>query len=43
MNIGEVARSSTEMRDTLTTLAQPCNGDHRPDSPILKGLAQVPT
>jgi MerR family copper efflux transcriptional regulator len=29
----------TEMRDTLSHLAHACNGDHRPDCPILEGLA----
>lgn len=29
----------TEMRDTLTHLAKNCAGDHRPDCPILLGLA----
>ncbi len=29
----------TEMRTTLVTLAQACHGDHRPDCPILQGLA----
>jgi Cu(I)-responsive transcriptional regulator len=28
-----------EMRSTLVTLAQACHGDHRPDCPILQGLA----
>jgi len=32
----------TEMRTTLTTLAQACHGDHRPDCPILQGLATPP-
>jgi MerR family copper efflux transcriptional regulator len=32
----------TEMRDTLTTLANACQGDHRPDCPILQGLSDVP-
>jgi MerR family copper efflux transcriptional regulator len=30
----------TEMRDTLSHLAQACSGDHRPDCPILVGLAE---
>jgi MerR family copper efflux transcriptional regulator len=29
----------TEMRDTLTHLAQACVGDNRPECPILQGLA----
>jgi len=29
----------TEMRDTLNHLAQACQGDQRPDCPILQGLA----
>ena len=29
----------TEMRSTLVTLAHACHGDHRPDCPILQGLA----
>jgi MerR family copper efflux transcriptional regulator len=29
----------TEMRDTLHQLAQACTGDHRPNCPILHGLA----
>ncbi len=29
----------TEMRDILGDLAQACNGDHRPDCPILRELA----
>jgi len=29
----------TEMRDTLSHLAQACSGDHRPDCPILQSLA----
>jgi Cu(I)-responsive transcriptional regulator len=29
----------TEMRDTLTTLANACDGDHRPDCPIITSLA----
>ncbi len=28
------------MRDTLRQLAQACNGDHRPDCPILADMAQ---
>lgn len=32
----------TEMRTTLVTLAQACHGDHRPDCPILQGLAALP-
>ena len=27
-----------EMRDTLTHLAEACDGDHRPHCPIIKGL-----
>lgn len=29
----------TEMRDTLAHLARACTGDHRPECPILGGLA----
>jgi MerR family copper efflux transcriptional regulator len=29
-----------EMRDTLTALADACSGNHRPDCPILGGLAE---
>ena len=28
-----------EMRTTLSHLAEACDGDHRPDCPIIKGLA----
>lgn len=28
-----------EMRDTLGTLAEACDGDHRPNCPIIEGLA----
>ena len=31
----------SEMRTTLTTLAQACHGDHRPDCPILQGIADA--
>jgi len=31
-----------EMRTTLVTLARACHGDHRPDCPILQGLAIAP-
>ncbi len=30
----------TEMRDTLRHLAHACAGDHRPDCPILRSLAE---
>ena len=30
----------TDMRDTLVTLSKACHGDHRPDCPILHGLAE---
>lgn len=33
-------RELTEMRDTLKDLANACSGDHRPDCPILHGLAE---
>jgi MerR family copper efflux transcriptional regulator len=33
----------TDMRATLVTLAQACHGDHRPDCPILQGLAEPPS
>ncbi|MFP5411162.1 MAG: Cu(I)-responsive transcriptional regulator [Gammaproteobacteria bacterium] len=29
----------TDMRATLVTLVRACHGDHRPDCPILQGLA----
>jgi MerR family copper efflux transcriptional regulator len=29
----------TEMRDTLSNLANACDGDHRPDCPIIRSLA----
>ena len=29
----------TSLRDTLQELVDTCQGDHRPDCPILKGLA----
>lgn len=29
----------TEMRDTLSHLANACDGDHRPDCPIIQSLA----
>lgn len=32
----------TEMRATLVSLVRACRGDHRPDCPILKGLADPP-
>jgi len=32
----------SEMRTTLVTLARACHGDHRPDCPILQGLAIAP-
>lgn len=30
----------SEMRTTLVTLSRACRGDHRPDCPILQGLAE---
>lgn len=30
----------TEMRSSLVALARACHGDHRPDCPILQGLAE---
>jgi MerR family copper efflux transcriptional regulator len=33
-------RELTEMRDTLATLAACCQGDQRPDCPILKTLSE---
>ncbi|HEY4541797.1 MAG TPA: Cu(I)-responsive transcriptional regulator [Noviherbaspirillum sp.] len=33
-------REMTEMRDTLVHLAHACCGDHRPECPILEGLAE---
>jgi len=35
--------SLTEMRSTLVTLTHACHGDHRPDCPILRGLAAPPS
>ena len=35
-------REMSEMRDTLQRLAQACCGDHRPECPILQGLAEEP-
>lgn len=32
----------TDMRSTLVALAMACHGDHRPDCPILQGLAAAP-
>ena len=32
----------TDMRTTLVALARACHGDHRPDCPILQGLAEAP-
>ena len=32
-------REMSEMRDTLAKLAHACCGDHRPECPILEGLA----
>ena len=32
-------RLLTEMRDTLSHLADACDGDHRPDCPIIESLA----
>lgn len=40
--IGEIDRKIAElrsMRDTLQHLAEQCHGDHRPDCPILDGIA----
>jgi MerR family copper efflux transcriptional regulator len=40
--VGEIDRKVAElrsMRDTLQHLAEQCHGDHRPDCPILDGLA----
>jgi MerR family copper efflux transcriptional regulator len=31
-----------DMRRTLAHLADACDGDHRPDCPIIDGLAGVP-
>jgi MerR family copper efflux transcriptional regulator len=32
----------TDMRSALVALARACHGDHRPDCPILQGLAAAP-
>ena len=40
--IGEIDRKVAEllsMRDSLQHLAEQCHGDHRPDCPILDGIA----
>jgi len=40
--VGEIDRKVAElrsMRDTLQHLAEQCHGDHRPDCPILDGIA----
>lgn len=37
--IGDKIRELEEMRVTLSELVDACAGDHRPDCPILKGLA----
>ena len=42
--IADIDRKIEEMlslRDTLANLAEACNGDHRPDCPILDDLAQT--
>jgi MerR family copper efflux transcriptional regulator len=42
-HVGELnqrIRELTEMRDTLSTLASCCHGDHRPDCPILQTLSE---
>ena len=36
----ERIRELTEMRDTIATLAACCQGDDRPDCPILQGIAR---
>jgi MerR family copper efflux transcriptional regulator len=41
-HVGEIDRKIAElrsMRDTLQNLAERCHGDHRPDCPILDGIA----
>jgi MerR family transcriptional regulator, copper efflux regulator len=38
MTLEQRIRELTEMRDTLTHLAQECCGDQRPDCPILRSL-----
>lgn len=41
-HVAELNRKIEELsglRDTLSELVQHCQGDHRPDCPILKGLA----
>ena len=41
-HIGDLDRKIAllgEMRSTLATLAEACDGDHRPDCPIIEGLA----
>ena len=39
-HIGEKIAALNAMRDTLSELVDACNGDHRPDCPILSNLAQ---
>ena len=39
-HIGEKIAALNAMRDTLSELVDACNGDHRPDCPILSSLAQ---
>jgi MerR family copper efflux transcriptional regulator len=42
-HVGELnqrIRELTEMRDTLSSLASCCHGDHRPDCPILQTLSE---
>ena len=37
--LNQKIRELTSLRDTLQDLVDSCQGDHRPDCPILKGLA----
>ena len=37
--LNQKIRELGELRDTLQDLVEHCNGDHRPDCPILKELA----
>lgn len=40
-DLNQRIRELTEMRDTLSHLADACCGDHRPACPILEGLSEA--